>query len=82
MTPAKKTKAAMGPDFGKRNYIFLGIGLFLIIVGFIVMGTGDITISPIMLVLGYCVAIPLGILLPAQKGEKNQPAAPSSSERG
>jgi len=68
--PARKTKRIAGPEFGKNNLIFLGIGLFLVIVGFIFLGTGDITIAPILLVLGYCVAIPIGILLPAKKDDK------------
>ena len=63
-------KKVTGPDFSKNNYIALGVGIFLVILGFIIMGTGDITISPILLVLGYCVAIPIGILLPAKKADK------------
>jgi hypothetical protein len=69
MAPSAKAKSSgkAGIDFSRTNYTVLGIGLFLIIVGFIFLGTGDITISPILLVLGYCVAIPLGILLPGRK---------------
>ncbi len=78
MTPAKKSKktaGTLGIDFGKRNYMILGIGLAVIILGFIFLATGDITLSPILLVLGYCVIIPLGILLPREKAEENQPGA-------
>ena len=70
-------KKVTGPDFARNNYIVLGIGLLLVILGFIIMGTGDITISPILLVLGYCVAIPIGILLPAKKDDKGGSAARS-----
>lgn len=72
MAPTAKTKssARVGIDFGRTNYIVLGIGFFLVIVGFIFLGVGDITIAPILLVLGYCVAIPLGILLPDRKKKK------------
>ena len=70
-------KKTTGPEFAKNNYIALGIGLFLVILGFIFLGTGDITISPILLVLGYCVAIPIGILLPAKKADKSGSAAKS-----
>ncbi len=65
-----KSSTKAGIDFGRTNYIALGIGLFLVIVGFIFLGVGDITIAPILLVLGYCVAIPLGILLPGRKKKK------------
>jgi hypothetical protein len=61
---AKKGAVVAGPDFDKRNYTILGAGIILIVLGFILLATGDITISPILLVLGYCVVIPLGMLLP------------------
>ena len=70
-------KKVTGPDFAKNNYIVLGIGIFLVILGFIIMGTGDITISPILLVLGYCVAIPIGILLPPKRTNKSGSSAKS-----
>lgn len=78
MAPAKKEKAAfkVGADFTRNNFIILGIGIVLIIIGFIFLAAGDITISPILLVLGYCVAIPLGILLPGKKSSK-EPLAES-----
>jgi xanthine/uracil permease len=72
MASAKKVKkgsAAAAPDFDKRNYIILGVGVLLIILGFVFLAGGDITISPILLVLGYCIIIPLGILLPKGKDE-------------
>ncbi len=73
MTPPKKSKKGVKPepDFTRNNYLILGIGLFFIIVGFVFLGFGDITISPILLVLGYCVIIPLGILFPKKK-EKHE----------
>ena len=67
---AKKGTVIAGPDFDKRNYMILGIGIALIVIGFILLAAGDITVSPILLVLGYCVIIPLGILLP-RKGEQS-----------
>ena len=75
MTPAKKSKKAtnaLGIDFDRRNYIVLGIGLAVIVLGFILLALGDITLSPILLVLGYCVIIPLGILLPKAKSDEAQ----------
>jgi hypothetical protein len=76
MASAKKTKkgvaATAAPDFNKRNYIILGVGLLFIILGFIFLALGDITLSPIFLVLGYCVVIPLGILLPKDNEEVPQ----------
>ena len=72
MTPPRKSQkgAKSGPDFTKNNYLILGLGLLFIVVGFIFLGVGDITVSPILLVLGYCVIIPIGILFPKKKAEK------------
>lgn len=56
-------------SFGKINYQFFGIGLVTIILGYIIMATGETEsvqstkIAPIILTIGYCVIIPISILL-------------------
>jgi uncharacterized membrane protein len=50
-------------QFTKKNSIFFGIGLVLIILGFILLAAGSIVLAPILLVVGYIVFFPLGILL-------------------
>ena len=53
---------------GKKNYLLFCIGLATIIVGYIVMATGDVnsfqslTLAPIMLFVGYLVIIPLALV--------------------
>ena len=49
--------------FGKRNYIMMAVALAVTIVGFIFLASGDITISPILLVIGYCVLMPIAIFI-------------------
>jgi len=49
--------------FGPRNYILFAIGLLVIIVGYISLSAGSITLAPILLVIGYCVLIPLAIII-------------------
>ena len=55
--------------FGKKNYLLFSIGLVTIISGYIVMATGDVnsfqslTLSPIMLFIGYLVIIPLALVV-------------------
>ena len=55
--------------FGKINYMFFGIGLAVILLGYILMATGEtesiqsIKISPIILIIGYCILIPMAILI-------------------
>ena len=73
--PAPKVKAETGPIFGKRNYILFAVGLLVIIAGFIFLGTGDTVFAPILLVLGYCVIIPMAIII---KDKKREPEASSA----
>ncbi|MCI0405696.1 MAG: DUF3098 domain-containing protein [candidate division Zixibacteria bacterium] len=79
--PAPKIKAETGPIFGKRNYILFAVGLLVIIAGFIFLGTGDTVFAPILLVLGYCVIIPVAIIIKDKKKEPEAPPAFQSTDR-
>ena len=46
-----------------KNWSFIGIGVIFIIVGYLFLANGSMTLAPILLVLGFCVLIPLGIIL-------------------
>ena len=46
-----------------KNWIVIACGLALIAFGFVSLAAGSITLAPILLVLGYCVVIPVGIIL-------------------
>ncbi len=59
----KKSDVLIEVKFTKKNYLFFGAGLLSIIIGFILLRQGDIVLAPILLVLGYLVFFPLGILL-------------------
>lgn len=48
--------------FGKTNYILFGLALVVLAIGYITLAGGSITLSPILLVIGYCVLIPLAII--------------------
>ena len=56
-------------SFGKINYQLFGIGLLVIIFGYIIMAMGDtesfqsVKLSPVILIIGYCVIIPAAILV-------------------
>jgi hypothetical protein len=76
--PAPKVKAETGPIFGRRNYILFAAGLAAIIAGFIFLGTGDTVFAPILLVLGYCVIIPIAIMI---KDKKKTPASQPPAEK-
>ncbi|MFZ1978086.1 MAG: DUF3098 domain-containing protein [Bacteroidota bacterium] len=66
-SPKKKIQLFSLP-FTKINYQILAGGIFSIILGYIALaqepwdGTMPLVVAPILLVLGYCVIIPIGIL--------------------
>jgi hypothetical protein len=66
-----------GSIFTRKNYLTLLAGLVIIIAGFITLRMGSITLAPLLLVLGYCVVIPIGILLRPKTDtqERRQPSA-------
>ncbi len=51
-----------------KNYIIIGAGIVLIILGYILMSQNSVdgflptVIAPILLIIGYCVVVPIGIL--------------------
>jgi hypothetical protein len=71
----------------KQNYVIIGIGLLVIIAGYLAMMEGSVegflplVVAPILLVIGYCVIIPFAILY--RKREKKgieQPSEQATSE--
>jgi len=62
-TPAGPVPGKGGGDLnlGTRNYMILGAALVCILVGFLTLSRGSITLAPILLVLGYCVLVPYGL---------------------
>ena len=70
---AKRKAVPATLPFSKKNYQILGIGLLTIILGYVALsqqpwdGTMPLVVAPILLVLGYCVIIPFGILYRAKK---------------
>ena len=61
-------------SFGKINYKLFAIGLLVIITGYILMATGEtesyqsVKLAPIILLLGYCLIIPVAILVRPKEG--------------
>jgi uncharacterized membrane protein len=81
----KKSKMDEIFPLERENYIILGIGLLVIILGYIALsgntveGFSQLTVAPILLVLGYCVIIPIGIMY--RKKEKPQtPEVPTQQK--
>jgi hypothetical protein len=55
-----------GPQFGRKNLVLLGLAVGTIILGYVSLAFGDITLAPILLVLGYAVLVPWAILAPSR----------------
>ncbi len=53
--------------FDKKNYVLFGIGLLTIIIGYILMATGEtnsfqsVKLAPVLLLIGYIIIIPFSI---------------------
>ena len=69
-TPAKKKQAeGFSLPYTRRNLIIFGAGILTILVGYVflaqppVNGFMSLTLAPILLVIGYCILIPVGLLL-------------------
>jgi Ca2+/Na+ antiporter len=63
----QETAGKTGLPFTRENYFLMGAALAAIILGYILLGSGDITMAPILLVLGYCVLFPIGIIWGGRK---------------
>lgn len=57
---AKQKKERMG--LTKLNYLILLVAAILLIVGYIIMGMNEITVSPILLAVVYVIIIPFALL--------------------
>jgi len=62
-TKARATEEEIRWPFGPRNYLVFALALVVIIVGYITLGSGSMTLAPFLLVVGYCVLIPVAILI-------------------
>ena len=78
MTAAtKKTKRSGSGEskwpYGKKNYLIFAAALVVIILGYVTLGQGSITLAPILLVLGYCVLIPIALLVKGHPDNNDKP---------
>lgn len=61
---------------GPLNLVLLGAALVCLVVGYVLLDRGSITAAPVLLVLGYAVLIPAGLLI-GSRGRRSE-----SEERG
>lgn len=69
----------------RQNIIYILAGVAIVTLGYILMGSGDalgfvpLNISPFVLVLGYLVVIPMGIMYGARR--KKSPATMAEQQQ-
>jgi hypothetical protein len=62
-----KTDLAGGPRAGRevgsrRSWVYWTVATIVLLAGFADLARGGVTLAPILLVIGYCVLVPLAIL--------------------
>ena len=63
-----KEKVNFQWPYKRKNYVLFAIGVFVIIVGYLIMYLGKVdsfqslTLSPILLLIGYLIIIPYALL--------------------
>ncbi len=65
-TPTARTRSLVPQSslrFSPINGILLGLGFFAITLAYVMLARGSTVGAPLLLVLGYGVLIPLGIIL-------------------
>src|ERR1051326_1921082 len=83
----KKGKAGLTFSLEKENVVILGIGLVVIVMGYVALsgnvveGFRQLTLAPLLLLLGYCVIIPVGIMY-RKKPKADSAGKPSSGSPG
>lgn len=70
-TPVSSQTGHDSTPFSNLNYILFAIGLIVITAGWFFLRAGHISISPVMIILGYCVIIPIAIILKPGDKKKN-----------
>ena len=61
--PKKITEKEETVKFDKKNYSLFTAGIVCIVLGYLSLSKGSITLAPILLVLGYVILIPISIIV-------------------
>ncbi len=80
-----KTKEFINLNLNAFNFAIIGLGIAIIIVGYIFLSENSVdgflptVLAPIFLVLGYCVIIPIGIIITIKK--KSEVSLPDETDK-
>jgi hypothetical protein len=62
----------MGFSWGVQNTLVLGVGIAMLVAGYVALSKGSTTLAPVLLVLGYCGLIPTALLIRAKSGDSGE----------
>ena len=58
----KPAEYDLGFSWGLLNSLLLGLGVAVILVGYLALARGSITLAPVLLVSGYVVLVPASLI--------------------
>ncbi|OGF03920.1 MAG: hypothetical protein A2W00_00420 [Candidatus Eisenbacteria bacterium RBG_16_71_46] len=62
----------LGFNWGPVNSLLLGLGLAVLVAGYVGLSRGSITLAPVLLVLGYCGLIPASLLIRGRNAKSGE----------
>ena len=68
----KRERRGGSLSMSSRNVLMLFLGVVMIAIGYFLLGRGSITAAPLLLVLGYCVVVPLSIILWVKRSDSGK----------
>lgn len=77
--PGKPDASAQTVELHRKNWILLGAGIVCIVLGFIALSMRDITLAPILLLAGYLVLVPWGLVAHRKTAPATSPEEPQKS---
>ena len=58
----------LGFSWGRVNTLLLGLGVGVLVAGYVALSKGSTTLAPVLLVLGYVGLIPVSLLIRGRAG--------------
>ena len=80
----RKIKAEAILPLERENFVIIGVGLLSIALGYVALsqntveGFFPLVVAPVLLILGYCVIVPVGIMYRKKDKPSVPPAAPTT----
>lgn len=71
-TQRKTAEYDLGFTWGVLNRMLLGLGIVVLVAGYVALSRGSTTLAPVLLVLGYCGLIPASLLWRARHRESGE----------